>query len=411
MSKLVNAGLVVLSVMSLMTVSNVVYAGEEPGVEIRVYDNTNTETKDDLALLGILTRLTESTPCWARLTGNPKADMAVVLINPDSRLGISPSELTLPQSKEWVAFSISGSRISEAVGDAKIEVHQDFAYGDLKTTHDVTVCDLVNPSIIATPEDPYEFRTIGANRVFGPPAGGKAISVTAKVTLRPSGLDSTAPQLAPLKLAIQQTLKAGGLDTFIYSPPVVDTIDQWQPGAVVGQTYNIPAYRVQQQGLESDTNDTQEGVDFDPFYDPPVALSSNGETSVTITDAPIPTFPPEGYLGVMWQENGVDIVLVAYYEISSARMQRSFEDHAVLALYKDGQMLRSNLMSRFGLASTTWGLNVSSDTPGQRATGGSSGEFTGGYVDRPVSNDSTVSHQEFDYGGTTWPKTARQLDP
>ena len=80
--------------------------------------------------------------CQIRLTSNEAAPVTVVLRDPTGRLAF-PSDpittLTLPVSKAFVPFTISGQNPSAAIGDALIQARVGTAAGPIAGTRAVTV--------------------------------------------------------------------------------------------------------------------------------------------------------------------------------------------------------------------------------------------------------------------------------
>lgn len=292
-------------------------------------------------------------------------------------------KLTLPKSGAWIEFNVIGHTASDNVKDAVIEVHKGTAGGALKGARSLSVWDLTDAGITATPGGYYGL----IDPTGFAPHGGPAIQVKASVTLKPSGIDVSAPQLKDLRLAIQQNVQAGLTYTSVYMSPYITS---WlfaanNPNfyaAVAGQSYEIPKrVSIHMPATTATVNDSafnDEAVT--PFInnkttiagnEAPSPLVSNGVTSNTVADNPqIPAgFPTLTYIDPVSQK---DLCVVVYSSMYSASYSGSFNDWAAVVPVMSGFPMLDKVEF---LAKTSWALNVSSSLENPRqdmAVGGAS---------------------------------------
>lgn len=173
-----------------------------PPVEIQV--NNTASASDDLVALKCDHPAHRSiVSCRIRATGAGNI-RTVVLTNPDGRLRFpnaadTTKTIGLPVDNSWVPFQISGEVGSNAIGDAVIEAHCQTAGGALLTKKPVTVFWFDAAKIQLTRGGNY--RVAGGNYTV---AGGVAVSFSAKATIKPTGVDCSAPQITNLRIGIMQ---------------------------------------------------------------------------------------------------------------------------------------------------------------------------------------------------------------
>lgn len=202
-----------------------------PTVEIEI-NNTPT-TNDDLVGLRCDHPVHHSNVnCRIRATGAGTI-RTLVLTNPDGRLrfpgsGDTTKDITLPSDGSWVPFQISGKLPSNAIGDAVIEAHCETATGDLKGSKPVTVFWFDNAHIKLTRGGNY--RLIGASYST---TGGPAVSFSASGTIKPAGVDCSAPQVKHLRIGIMQESSNFQI-TYTWDTPVL------HPSAPPGTNISVP---------------------------------------------------------------------------------------------------------------------------------------------------------------------------
>ena len=209
-------------------------------------------------------------PCRIKLVGTVSHSHTIVLVNPDGRLrfpetGDTTKTLTLGPGGAWVGFEISGETGSNAIGDAKIEAHLDSAGGAVKGTKDVTVFSFDPAQINMTPGGNYVIS--GASYTS---AAGHAIDHSAQATIKPAGVNCSAPQVKDLRVGIMQTALRGVQRTMTWSNPTI----AWAAGTAAGTTVTVPASVVFRRNHPVDANDSAAAVA--PLYDQP------GHPGVTI---------------------------------------------------------------------------------------------------------------------------------
>ena len=242
-------------------------------------------------------------------------------------------------------------------------------------------------SVSATPGGDYQLTGLNYTVV-----GGDAITVKASVTLLPSGLDVTAPQLQNYGVAVQQNLLPNATTHISFSTPQPL---QWYPGAIQGQLYPVHPIATQDTiGLSQNTNDSVNEPNIFPYYDPPVKLVGGGQPTVaTIKDTPGPK-SGDGMITKVYPEptTGQDAVQIGWMTLDQYTTSQNFADRGVLASLVGGVPLYSSTnpelgKQRFGV--TGWSLNLDSNQPNQHASLATT--FGGTAVDSPISNDSNTS--------------------
>ena len=160
-----------------------------PTVEIQV-NNTATANDDVVRMHCIHPPSTPTINCQIRLTSNEAAPVTVVLRDPTGRLAFPSNPtttLTLPVSKAFVPFTISGQNPSAAIGDALIQAHVGAAAGPIAGTRAVTVVSFGAAQIQLVQGGNYGF----VGDLYTVP-GGVAVTFNSKATIRP-GQAWTAP--------------------------------------------------------------------------------------------------------------------------------------------------------------------------------------------------------------------------
>ena len=371
-------------------------AEQQKSITIEV-NNTASQTDD-------LVRLGSSIPCRAKVEGSPANDVTIVLTRTADRISFSlPTNqaggetlaLTLAKDGKWSDFTIAGVGKSTAAKDVKVEARKDNATGDILDSKDLSVFWFSDAAIELSnnlPSANYVLQPAGRNVVYAP--NSVAMSMVATIKLNPQGLSAAAPQIARLRLGVQQQVDAGTIIRNLYSPPVIDSpTQQWLKDSKIGTTYYFPSLLVTNQliSLEKPYNDIiTVGVYKGPLYDEPRRLSTNGLTSFYTSDTPY-TFPPSnGYVLWRYREAGpnneaLDIADLKYYDIAAQSRKNEFHTWAVLGEYNG-----TELQNREYIAESTWTLNIDSSKANQHAivTGDSGPAVTKRPTDTPVANNS-----------------------
>ncbi len=234
-----------------------------PKTEVEI--NNTPGAKDDLVYLKCFHGAhVHKTRCRIRVKGNPPNDALVVLTNPDDRLrfptpGDKQLSLTLPKSGAWVPFEISGNTKSDAIGDAVIEVHCGTATGEITSTKPVTVFWFDEAEIKITSGGNY---TVFGGRYSI--AGSNAVNYSAKATIKPTGVDCSAPQVKDLRIGIMQNDITNGVGSELsWDTPTI----AWNPGTPTGTIVTVPEVIRQISTMSSSANDVAPTVD--PLYDQP----------------------------------------------------------------------------------------------------------------------------------------------
>ncbi|HEX3127988.1 MAG TPA: hypothetical protein VH394_11725 [Thermoanaerobaculia bacterium] len=129
----------------------------------------------------------------------------MVITNPDGRLRFpadTTKALTLPKSGDWVEFEVSGEQPSAAKDDAVIEVHQDTADGADLGRQTMTVFSFESQLRLIRGGD-YVLGTINGNYALAADPA-PAVKYEADATLKPAGLDCSAPPLRDIRIGFVQ---------------------------------------------------------------------------------------------------------------------------------------------------------------------------------------------------------------
>lgn len=360
-------------VLSLMTARLPAFAEGNCVVEMDI-NNTSSLTDD---VVRLRTSQDYGIPCRARVTQNPAQAWTVVLTNPDGKLRFdrgtaglgSTDTLTLPTDGSWVPFYLIGYSASASINDASVVARKDTSTGTQKGTKSVTVFWFDNKSMeITVPANGnYTLNTVG-NNVYYNVANDYAVGITAKLTLKPFGLNANAPQISCYRLTIEQNAQPIGDDLGTtkqgyyveFGPPVVWETNQWLAASVIGQHYNVPSLKFHYFLPNSRSCDTVSGSQYTPFVPGVQSLNTNGETTFTYHDEPEYPFPGEGYHTEVWTDGlGQQFLTARYYKIQAARYSFDFRDWAILADY-NGEPSQSNLRARSYILEADWKLDVDS---------------------------------------------------
>jgi glycosyltransferase involved in cell wall biosynthesis len=206
-----------------------------PTVEIQV--NNTAAANDDVVRLHCLHPPSRPVVnCRIRLASNVTSPVTVVLRDPTGRL-LFPlaaiTTVTLPPSKAFVAFQISGEVASAALGDAIIEARVGNASGPVAGTRQVTVVSFGASKINLVQGGNYGF--VGdAYTVVGFPAV-HAVDFSSQATVRPPGVDCSVPQLANMRVGIMQETSAETVIMTWDTPTIA-----WLPAAPSGTIVTVP---------------------------------------------------------------------------------------------------------------------------------------------------------------------------
>jgi hypothetical protein len=357
-------------------------------VEVEI--NRTAEHRDDMVEVrsGLDASLRRRVPARIRLPAPSPEDVTVVLTNPDGRLRFpdatdATKELTLPKNGDWVDFEISGEAKSERIDDAAIEVHLDTADGRLLGRRFATVFSFDLPSMQVTP---VGFYALAGGR-FAPLNNVAAVGFEASATLRPAGLDCTAPPLRDLRIGILQNARAERLVGF--SNPTIACL----PGNG-GREVVVPLTRYLRTRVANFLDDSVAGSA--PIYSTdagalaiPLGCGSQGGTAAS-SDTPqmvsplTLAIPPESPGGV--PEGTVT------YRLASVTMDDSFRTWAV----SYDQQTRVAIPLR----EAAWTLNLDSASPtAQRASATADGPPANAAVTaEPFFNDEAVCNTPTDVG-------------
>ena len=226
--------------------------------------------------------------CRIRAVGSPAADATIVLANPDGRLrfsgpGDTTKTLTVPKSKAWVAFQISGEAASAALNDAVIEAHCGTATGAVKGRKTVTVFWFDQAQIVLTAGGAYQL--VGNNYTV---PGNVATNFSAQARIRPAGVDCSAPQIANLRIGIMQE-SSNFIITTAWTTPTME----WLAAVPSGTSVKVPSTK--RETITYDPSVAQpvnDGLaDAYPLYDqsatalqPPIGCT--GGATATSSDTP-----------------------------------------------------------------------------------------------------------------------------
>lgn len=357
-----------------------------PDMEIEI--NNTPATDDDLVLLKCEHPAHRSkTKCRIRAVACSGGSSAtVVLVNPDGRLrfpeiGDTTKTLSLPSNGSWVPFEISGEKGSNAIGDAIIEAHCQNATGAIKAKAKVTVVWFDPVTITITPGGTYSL-TGGLYTV----TGGHGVDYAAQATIKPAGVNCSAPQVKNLRVGIMQNVRAGVRGMHTWGNPRI----AWGSTASRGASVTVPQSIQATITRPVDANDAESAVN--PLYDQPGVKTTidagslakpkgcSGGGTATSWDTPQNQVPPTITQNAINTSTGVIIGTVTYSLIST-RIDNDFTTWA--AIYDTATKHACALRQR------TWSVHVSSTAAGkQQATVGTDSAPTQDpIVGSPYSND------------------------
>jgi hypothetical protein len=192
-----------------------------PCPEVVIEINNSLDAKSDLVQLHSEHPPSRPTVnCRIRAATLPPNPGTIVLTNPDERLrfgaGDKTATVTVPNDGSWVPFQISGEKGSNAIGDAVIEAHCNTADGPLQGKKSLTVFWFDSPKIELTPGGPYVLSGGSYTCTAAP-----AISHKGEVTIKPAGVDCSAPQIKDLRVGIMQTGLAGIFGRITWGNPTI----------------------------------------------------------------------------------------------------------------------------------------------------------------------------------------------
>jgi hypothetical protein len=336
-----------------------------PAVAVEIEINNTPATTDDLVQLKCdHPAHRHKTPCRIRVKGTAPGPVFIVLTNPDGRLRFPDAadttrSLTLPANGGWVPFEISGETGSSAIGDAKIEAHENTASGPVRGTKDATVFWFDQAEIKITVGGSY---AIAGGRYTV--TGAHAVDYSAKARIRPAGVDCSAPQVRDLRIGILQNTNSAVHVTNWGNPTIA-----WNPGVAAGTTVNVPATVSLTFTLPRVANDTAASVA--PLYDQPgkaQTLSANslkppigctGGASATTHDTPSQPAAPATVVLPASTAAGV-VVGNATYPITSVTLRDDFTTWTVVFNTATNDVCT--------LRQRGWTLNANSTAAAQQAT-------------------------------------------
>lgn len=265
-----------------------------PTVEIQV-NNTAAATDDLVLLRSQHPARRPAVSCQIRLTSNETGPVTIVLHDPAGRLlfpAAASVTLTLPVSKAFVAFQISGQNASAAIGDALVEARVGTVSGPVAGRTPVTVVSFANAQLTLTQGGNYSL-TGGSYSVVGTPA----VKFSAKATIQPAGVDCSAPQIKNIRIGLMQELTGGaGWVTRSWTNPTV-VFSAHTSGKSVIEQATVTASKSYTPAVTQPVNDGFAGA-F-PMYDtgqnsatalePPIGCA--GGTAATSDDSPSSAFP------------------------------------------------------------------------------------------------------------------------
>jgi GT2 family glycosyltransferase len=328
-----------------------------PTVEIQV-NNTPAANDDAVRLHCVHPPSRPVVNCQIRLTSNVTAPVTVVLRDPTGRLSFplaATATVSLPVSKAFVPFQISGEAPSVALGDARIEAHVGTAAGPVAGTRPVTVVSFGTAKITLLQGGNYGF----VGNLYTVP-GGVAVSFTSQATIQPAGVDCSIPQLANIRVGIMQETSAQQVPTTWDTPTIT-----FLPAAPSGTTVTVPTTIRQtvffDPAVPQPINDGVAGAS--PLYDKaPTALTRPlgcpGGVAATSRDTPSHTAPPTFSLAVT--SGGVQVGTVTWnHRVGSTRTQH-FRTYCVT--------FNTSTNVFCALRQATWDLNLDVNLPAQHAT-------------------------------------------
>jgi GT2 family glycosyltransferase len=328
-----------------------------PTVEIQV-NNTPTANDDVVRVHCIHPPSRPTINCQIRLTSNETVPVTVVLRDPTGRLSfpLNPTvTLTLPVSKAFVPFTISGENASVAIGDAVIEAHIGAAAGPIAGTRPVTVVSFGAAKIELVQGGNYGF----VGDVYKVP-GGVAVTFNSKGAIQPAGVDCSIPTLANIRVGIMQETSAQSIPTTWDTPTIA-----WLPATPSGTTVTVPTTLRQTWNFDpavpQPINDGAPGAS--PLYDrAPAALTRpiGCPTGVTATSNDTPGHSAPATFAQPAKSGGVQVGTVTWtHRVSSTRTQH-FRTFCVT--------FNTSTNVFCALRQATWDLALNVDLPAQHAT-------------------------------------------
>jgi hypothetical protein len=197
----------------------------------------------------------------------------------DSDAGTSTVNLTL-DSKGQGRFWITGITQSTHKGDAKLQIRKDGATGDVLATQPLTVF-WFDASITF----PYQSAAFLDGTLYGITNAAYPWVLSGNATIKPTGLDTTAPQIANMRLGFVQNVQTTR-KWHVNNPSV-----QAGSGAPSTSTVTVASTRVGTvtwQGYVLDRRSPQSRMLWDqtPLYDGYESFDANGKSSIDNNDAP-----------------------------------------------------------------------------------------------------------------------------
>jgi GT2 family glycosyltransferase len=265
-----------------------------PTVEIQV--NNTVASNDDLVVLRCQHPVqAQKVTCRIRLTSTEVQPVTIVLHDPAGRLlfpAAATATLTLPVSKAFVTFQITGQQASAAIGDALIEARVTNVSGPVAGKKPVTVVSFGSAQMNLTQGANYSLVGTTYNTV-----GSPAVKFSAQASILPSGVDCSAPQLTNIRIGImQQVTGAAGAVTRVWTNPTVN-FNAGIHGKTVVEHQTVSVESGFAPSVHQPVNDGWSGA-F-PFYDtgqhsanalkPPIGCS--GGSAATSDDSPGTGFP------------------------------------------------------------------------------------------------------------------------
>ena len=328
-----------------------------PTVEIQV-NNTATANDDVVRMHCIHPPSTPTINCQIRLTSNEAAPVTVVLRDPTGRLAFPSNPtttLTLPVSKAFVPFTISGQNPSAAIGDALIQAHVGAAAGPIAGTRAVTVVSFGAAQIQLVQGGNYGF----VGDLYTVP-GGVAVTFNSKATIRPAGVDCSIATLASIRIGIMQETSAQSIPTTWDTPTIA-----WLAAAPSGTTVTVPTTFRQtfnfDPAVPQPINDGVAGAS--PLYDrAPAALTRpiGCPAGVAATSRDTPGHGAPATFAQPAMSGGVQVGTVTWtHRVSSTRAQH-FRTYSVTF------NTATNVFC--ALRQATWDLALDVNQPAQHAT-------------------------------------------
>lgn len=333
-------------------------------------------------------------PCRVQLIGQVPSTVKINIQNAQSQTGQAgfattatavPSNATADglemqtngsnSGGPWTTFYIGGKTKSQAKNDAKIEAimpgtnGSDHPIGPVKLT--VFSCknalmELDQGSAYIFPETPKNNPTTLSITVAGYPNAHQAIYNVASASLRPNGLDTTAPQLNNLRVGVvQNALKGTGTK-------VIWQLDSKNPftfnaGVKAGSTQLVSEY---------ETLDISFPTAFDDYLNnPPIEDNVTNEQPAHLGH----TFAGDDTPGTVLSPLSLDFpeppLGTAHYQLASLSIHDSFLDWCTVVELQPGKPDAVLEVLKEG----SWQDNVIS-------TGGPTQKVVINYSDKPVAN-------------------------